>query len=402
MMSTDTALAAHLTGHPLVARIRTLLGADSVCAVGGVVRDALLARAPGDDIDLVVEGDALALAERLAERLRAPLTLFPRFGTAEIALDDGRIDIAGARREHYPRAGELPEVEPGTLMEDLARRDFTVNAMAFGLSGPHAGRLLDPHDGRRDLALGLLRTLRPGSLREDPSRLVRAARYVARLDLRFAAEVEGEAREVASALAIDNARVGEELPRLLREATAARALATLAALGVPWIEPDPTSRVAAVDRAIERLPIASVEFWALRAGAAIVPAALAVAAMPGWARVQGREVRDGESLAAALARDPRPSAVDRLLRSARPAAVIGAWACGCAEEAVARWWNVDRERTLAICGHDLRRAGVAAGPAIGRGLRAAREAMIDGRADDREQQLTVALRGAGQDEEGVR
>ncbi|MEQ9335790.1 MAG: hypothetical protein RJQ03_01210, partial [Miltoncostaeaceae bacterium] len=156
-------LAATLYAHPLLARVLPALGEDTVMVVGGAVRDALLGVAPGDEVDLVVVGDAPALARRLGRALGAPVAHFPRFGTAEVALPEGRVDLVGARRERYPHPGALPQVEPGTLADDLARRDFTVNAMALGLSGEGAGLLHDPHGGRVDLDARLVRTLRPGS-----------------------------------------------------------------------------------------------------------------------------------------------------------------------------------------------------------------------------------------------
>ena len=122
-----------------------------------------------------------------------------RFGTAVQAFPEGTLHIGMARRERYPAPGALPVVAPGTLLDDLARRDVTVNAMAVPLGGPDAGRLIDPHGGRGDLDAHLIRSLRADAFEEDPSRLVRAARYAGRLGFLLEADTEQTARRVACA-----------------------------------------------------------------------------------------------------------------------------------------------------------------------------------------------------------
>jgi tRNA nucleotidyltransferase (CCA-adding enzyme) len=228
-------LAARLAAHPLVAPVVPLAGEVPVHVVGGMVRDALIGRPHGDDVDLVVEGDAVALARRLARRLGVRVVAHERFGTAVLELPHGgHVDLITARRERYPRPGALPDVEPGDLADDLARRDFTVNAMALALTGPAAGALLDPWDGARDLARGVIRTLRPGAFHEDPSRVVRAARYAGRLG--FALEDRTAREAAASAADLDwaAARVAEELRRLLDEDDPVPAVDVLAGLGAAW------------------------------------------------------------------------------------------------------------------------------------------------------------------------
>lgn len=172
--------------------------------VGGAVRDLLLHRQHQDpwlgvpDLDLVVEGglrDGLPAAHRLARRLRqrlgAELVASCRehgaYGTVEIELrlpppaGTWLLDVATARCETYPRPAENPVVSYGSLDDDLARRDFTINAMALLLADGPSPQLLDPHGGQADLGLRQLRFLHPRSLRDDPTRLLRAARYAARL-----------------------------------------------------------------------------------------------------------------------------------------------------------------------------------------------------------------------------
>jgi len=378
--------------HPLVRAVRPVLGEAPVCAVGGVVRDALLGVDPGNDLDLVVEGDAPALARAVGRALDVPVDVFGRFGTAALRLPGGLVDMVSARRETYPRPGALPEVTPGDLGDDLARRDFTVNAMAVGLSGPREGHLIDPHHGVADLGTHTLRTLRPGAFAEDPSRLVRGARYVARLGLGFDAATRAEARAAAAGLDLRSARVAEETGRLLAEACAGAALAVLGDLGVPWVVPTAAARVAAVERARLQPGAPPLPAWALRAGAGIAPDALAASALPGGGRALAARMADGPGLARRLAAAVTPSQIDRLLGAAPPAAAVAALAEGA--DAVARWWAGDRDRAVAVTGDDMLRAGIPPGPAVGRGLAAARAAMIDGRASTPADQLDAALAAA--------
>lgn len=159
--------------------------------VGGAVRDGLLHHKHQDpwrglpDLDLVVEGCAITLAQCLQEQcgpIRVPeLRVHGAYGTAELVLDGVLLDLASARQEHYPAPGHNPVVEPGRLEQDLLRRDFSVNAMALVLQEDEKAVLLDGHGGQADLAARRLNFLHAGSMEDDPTRLIRAARYGARL-----------------------------------------------------------------------------------------------------------------------------------------------------------------------------------------------------------------------------
>src|SRR5688500_286714 len=135
-----------------VDELRAKLEGAHAWLVGGAVRDLLLGGTRAD-LDVVVEGDAAGAAALLGAEAKS----HERFGTASVDLGGIRVDVARARRETYANPGALPEVEPAALLDDLARRDFTVNAMALPLSG--RAELLDPHGGRADLEAGLLRVL---------------------------------------------------------------------------------------------------------------------------------------------------------------------------------------------------------------------------------------------------
>ena len=158
--------------------------ASPLYIVGGRVRDLLLER-PAADLDLVVEGDALDLVRALALDQGGEAVVHPRFGTATYRNGTLRFDLATARTETYPRPGVLPDVRPGPIEEDLARRDFTVNAMALRLSPPDAGTLLDRFGSRQDLEDRLIRVLHEGSFVDDPTRIMRAIRYEQRLGFRI-------------------------------------------------------------------------------------------------------------------------------------------------------------------------------------------------------------------------
>lgn len=162
-----------------------------VALVGGAVRDALLGQTPLD-LDVVVEGtDAGALA--VATGL--PFLVHPAFGNATVTLPDGRhADLVRARREHYPVPGHNPVPAPGTLQDDLQRRDFGLNALAMEIGPGGSVTLLDEAGGLKDLSARVLRPLHAGSLREDASRLVRAARLGGRLALEAAPNCSGRCR----------------------------------------------------------------------------------------------------------------------------------------------------------------------------------------------------------------
>ena len=133
-----------------------------------------------------------------------------RFGTARVELPHGRhLDVVSARRESYAHPGALPDVQPGDLADDLRRRDFTINAMAFILHGDDAGGIVDPEGGRDDLAAGRVRLIREGAFHEDPSRVVRAVRYAARLGFALDGPTEAAARAAAGEASLQSSRVAE-------------------------------------------------------------------------------------------------------------------------------------------------------------------------------------------------
>jgi tRNA nucleotidyltransferase (CCA-adding enzyme) len=383
------------------ALLPALEGLPPAYLVGGAVRDALLG-AREAHLDLAIEGDAIAAARVLAERLGGRLVEHERFGTA--ILDGGTVplDIAGTRLETYTAPGALPEVEPAGLQEDLARRDYSVNAMAVPLGDGGPGPLVDPHGGVEDARAGRLRVLHAGSFADDPTRILRGLRYRARLGFEFDEPTLELARQAIGSGAIATLsadRVGQELMLLLAEPGLEAATTLAADLGLDRaLHParDVTGPVAARAAAHARDAGARPEVAAL--------ATLATAAtddLAGWVGSLGLEaqVRDdvlgaaeaGPRVAEELASDPVPSALYGLLHG-RPAELQSlALALGAPSLPVERYRAELRDVALEISGDDLLAAGLAESPAIGRALRETLARKLDGELAGRAQELEAAL-----------
>lgn len=196
--------------------------------IGGYVRDCFLGRA-NDDIDVVVEGSGIALAEAVAdlvkrkEKHNCHISVFRNFGTAMLKYRGQEVEFVGARKESYNRNSRKPIVEDGTLEDDQKRRDFTINAMAFSLQKEDYGALVDPFGGIRDLAAGVIRTpLEPETTySDDPLRMLRAVRFATKLstdEITFSIVPESlEAmRKMKDRMSIlSQERIAEELNKML-------------------------------------------------------------------------------------------------------------------------------------------------------------------------------------------
>jgi tRNA nucleotidyltransferase (CCA-adding enzyme) len=215
---------------------------SSLYIVGGFVRDLLLGT-PTLDIDLVVEGDAIGLARRLARHYGGRVRSHQRFGTAKWLISDSQIspdsqippslDFVTARTEFYKHPTALPEVERSSIKQDLHRRDFTINTLAIQLDPDSFGELFDFYGGENDLQQGLIRVLHSLSFVEDPTRMLRAARLEQRLGFRIEARTEELMRDALDLLdRVSGERVYHELQLIFREANPERPLLRLADLGV--------------------------------------------------------------------------------------------------------------------------------------------------------------------------
>ena len=200
--------------------------------VGGVVRDLFLG-CTNFDLDLVVEGDAIKLAQELANDSQAKLTVHTRFGTAKLSYGDFSLDLATARRETYSRPGALPTVQPGTVTDDLCRRDFSINAMALCLTSHRFGELIDLYHGKDDLDRKLIRILHANSFIDDATRILRALRYEQRLAFELESETSELLRLNAAMLdTISGDRIRHELELILKEDCPERVLKRAGELGV--------------------------------------------------------------------------------------------------------------------------------------------------------------------------
>ena len=185
--------------------------------VGGTVRDAMLGHR-AIDLDLSVVSDDPAFASVLADGLDGEVVASSHFGTSKLKIGDIVIDLAMARKETYAYPGALPSVSPASIDEDLARRDFSINAMAVSLSPDTWGDLLDPFDGQGDLQRRLIRVLHPGSFVDDATRILRAVRYAGRLGFQLEPDTAQLIRQDMSYLdTIKGDRVRHEIERISNE-----------------------------------------------------------------------------------------------------------------------------------------------------------------------------------------
>ena len=393
--------------QPLLSALHTAVytaeeGGWSLYLVGGAVRDLMLGR-PLLDLDLVVEGNAIPLAEAVAGALGAALTTHATFSTASILCGDRMLDLASARSETYTRPGALPAVRPASLEADLARRDFTINAIALRLT-PKPPALLDSFAGRSDLATGLVRVLHDASFQDDATRLLRAARYAARLGFRIEPQTASLMQRDRHYLdTVSGARILDELLRTLAESTLVRALrlaqefALLRAIH-PTLDAD-EGTVDAVEAALDRGGEAAARptlFCLIADGVRTPPD---VSSLSGRLALPGALARPVADLPVVYRVLPQirhnrvaPSRVVELLE---PLSLHALWAValragdGVAREQLRRyletWCSVRPE----LRGEDILALGVPPGPAVGQALRRLRAARLDGLARSREDEIAL-------------
>ena len=412
-----------LPGGPEV--LRAARRRDDIALVGGALRDLLLEHWPRE-IDVTVAADAAGLARALADAIspserfygrRLQPSIHERFGTASLAWSYGRIDIAELRAESYPAPGALPVVRPGTAEEDLARRDFTVNAMSVALAGPRRGELLAVEHALDDLKAGLLRVLHERSFIDDPTRLLRLARYAARLGF----DIEPQTRELAhEAIAqealrtVSGGRIGAELWLAAQEADARASLraldelGVLASLGMPspfddalaaeaqqLLPPDGQRAVLVMGTAFRSPQRFTADGRTPAAGPRELMAALEFSGEQ--VQAVGQVAEGADALAEALLTATRPAEAFAALEPATPetVALAGAIAARRGSERgadIAReWLRTLRHVRLEINGSDLLAAGVPQGPEIGARLDLVLARKRQGEIDGREQELKAAL-----------
>jgi tRNA nucleotidyltransferase (CCA-adding enzyme) len=371
-------LAARVDALPGVDRLRAAAadaGVD-VYLVGGTVRDLLL-DVERTDLDVAVEGDPLGIAAELGDEVRS----HERFKTATVIVDGHAVDLAAARRETYPEPGALPDVEPGTLAEDLARRDYSINAIAVPLH--REAELIDPHGGLADLRAGLLRVLHERSFVDDPTRALRAARYAARLGF----ELESGTAELLRAVDLRTAsedRIEAELLKLAAEPQARRGFELVGEWGLLPLPDGAGELIESVAALLEREP------WRSIADRSLAIHAAATGRAPGPAG-RLRDLRESaRELAAASPNLPSEAVELAAGRSEVELVLARALGARWLDDYVSAWRHVDLE----ISGEDLLAAGVPQGPAIGTGLAATLRAKLDGEVSGRDAELELALTAA--------
>jgi tRNA nucleotidyltransferase (CCA-adding enzyme) len=368
--------------------------------VGGVVRDALLGQ-DSLDLDVSVEGEAKALAEAVARAWGARMVAHDRFGTYVIEAGEWHLDIATARRETYARAGALPIVKPGSIDDDLRRRDFTINAMALPL-GADLDRLYDPLAGLSDLGRRVIRGLHPATFLDDPTRIIRAARYAARFGCRLEENTHERLCEAVAGGAmglVTGPRLWGELSRLLPEATMPEAIGlldcwgALEALGLRLSDP------AALRHLVEAEPVLkpALTSWDRAMAALGLLGGSRIGAVADHFALSATE-RTAAEAAARLADDPpacifaadsRASTLCECVGNEPDAGLLALWArYPDARAAVERLLTL-RDTRADIAGDDLQAAGYAPSAGFGPALLAALRAKLDSNAN-REEQLAIA------------
>lgn len=205
--------------HPIFKHITSVVDRMGVEAyvVGGYVRDYYLRR-PSSDIDVVVVGSGIAVAEELGKMLGAKVVVYKTYGTAMLRWRDAEVEFVGARKESYTPESRNPHVEPGTLEDDQRRRDFTINAMAWSVNGNNFGELVDPFGGMEDMEDCIIRTpCEPDTtFSDDPLRMMRAVRFASQLGFDIDDETfDGICRQAERIKIISKERIIVELNKIL-------------------------------------------------------------------------------------------------------------------------------------------------------------------------------------------
>jgi tRNA nucleotidyltransferase (CCA-adding enzyme) len=380
---------------------------DDVELVGGALRDLLLEREPRE-LDVVLGGGAIEFARALAQRLGGDLRTHERFGTALVRCGAVRIDVATRRAESYPRPGALPDVRPGSADEDLARRDFTVNAIALALGGPRRGELRAAPHALEDLERRLLRVLHAGSFIDDPTRILRLHRYAARLDFapeRQTQEWASQALAGGALATVSPARIGAELRLALAEPDPLATLVQLRRGGVLERLGQPlalTLQPEVLTAALEALPaegdrvLTALAALLLGARRDALRSLLDAWELPAAERdVVVEAATRAAELARALAGAERDSQVHAVLAPVAletVALVVGVAESSLEPARARRFLSALRHVRLQIGGEDLLAAGMTRGPQVGSALRHALACKLDGELGPaREDELAAAL-----------
>lgn len=397
---------SHVEGLRLLARASAKHGLNAYL-VGGTVRDMLLG-SDSIDLDVSIVGASGEFASTLAAEVNGEVVGRSQFNTAKLSVNDTVLDLVMARSESYDHPGALPSVSPGTIDDDLARRDFTINAMAVSLSNDSWGALLDPFDGQRDLDGRVIRVLHSESFTDDATRILRAIRYAERLGF----EIEPHSdqlirRDVRFLDTISGDRVRHELERIFRESNSAamlrlaRALGVLSAIFEPWNPSDlllnKLNQVAFEQETERNILYASILSYPLSVGAqaGLISRLNMNAAWASVVRDTGAITSLNDKLSAA---DLKRSAIHGMLRPFNEMAIRG---CAIAtteasvRERLELYLNELRHVSISLDGDDLLAMGVPQGPRVGELLNQILVARLDGLAITKEDETILVNRLLG-------
>ncbi len=389
-----------------------------VYSVGGSVRDLLLGSGENFDLDILVEEHGLEFARQFAREAGGHCKLYRRFATAMVIMPGGRrIDVTTTRGEVYPRPGALPEVVPGSLEEDLRRRDFTINALAFPLNADRFGRLIDLLGGAADLRAGVIRVLHEDSFRDDPTRIFRAVRFRQRLGFTIEPRTEELIRTAVDLRLFEKVspeRLRHELELIFAEPDPPGAVETMARYDqLRFIHP----RLSLPEDArsfLERLagclawfgrsfPREEISPWRVYFGALIYrlspPDLEETAARFNLSRRFAGQLRSAREDEAALggefsSAETPPSRVYRRLQGISPEVllILMARSLPAAAEHFRRFLTEYRRVAGKVSGRDLEALGLSPGPAYRGILEELLSARLDGRVRSREDELALARR----------
>ena len=389
----ESQLPAELVSFMRAAGKTAIDNGQRLYLVGGVVRDLLLGKA-NFDLDLVVEGDAIRLAEQLAGAKPGKITTYPQFNTAKIQWDKWSVDLATARSESYSSPGALPTVKTSCIDNDLFRRDFTINAMAIHLSPDRYGELIDLYRGREDLEHKLVRVLHEESFRDDATRIWRGLRYEQRLDLQLErGTLKLLKRDIAMLDTISGDRIRYELECIFKEAEPEKVFRRAGELKVlPKLHPQlkgdgwlaekfkaarrqahPGSPPFALYLALLTYRLSSEESEQLSSSLRL-------------ARIEAEVLRDTASLKAEVKTLALPelsrSHLYRLLHGYSQTAISAnalASESAIAQQHMAIFLHELRNIRPVLTGDDLKKMGIAQGPRIKEILQRLHEARLDGK-----------------------
>ena len=385
----------------------------SLYMVGGFVRDLLLGT-PTLDLDLVVEGNAIALARRLQKKVGGRVTSHARFGTAKLILDEQAfpipyLDFVTARTEFYEHPTALPQVERSSIKQDLHRRDFTINTLAICLDPDRYGELLDFYGGEQELKRELIRVLHSLSFVEDPTRMLRAARLGQRLGFRLEERTEeliGNALDLLDRTTGE--RISHELHLILEEAAPEEALCRLDELGVlAQIHPGLRCDGWLMDKYRLLRQALKTKSWKLEAGERLVAETLYLVLLT--CRLSARDLESlverlkiaGEDVAllrqvnrllsstSELVKEHRPSAIYRLLEHYSTPAIFVLWMAidsGAVRERLELYHRTLRFVEPEIDGEYLKAMGLRPSPLFGHILSVLRDARLDGEVSSLEEE----------------